>query len=363
MAWASISITHAATLDVPRNQSLISGIGVIHGWKCQAGQLTVRFDGGPPLPLLYGAQRKDVQRAGSCAHANVGFVSVINWGELGDGTHTAVVYDDGAEFTRSTFTVVTTGTGPWHTGNNGECVATDFPDFNQQATFVWSQATQGMELHSISGMGDDDLAGVSDTDLTPLEFLLDRERWVLEVTGVNQWKTISHAYTQDPNKQGDQLIPAPAGVWFDRWPTNPGHKMPWERHYRTPVEGAEIVGRIYGRNGSQAGTERILALGGILDMLPQETVWQIGLNAFDDHYALVVQVDGPTQTYHPSHCYILLFHAVSRTVTGGMDSQAHFVMTEKEPDGIQYKDGIRQLKPGACVPPISPMVEGRLTIY
>ena len=33
----------------------------------------------------------------------------MNWGELGDGPHTAVVYDDGVEFDRSMFDVVTTG--------------------------------------------------------------------------------------------------------------------------------------------------------------------------------------------------------------------------------------------------------------
>ena len=62
-----------------------------------------------PLPLVYGSERKDVLDAGACDHAEVGFVSIMNWGNLGDGPHTAVVYDDGIEFDRSTFDVVTTG--------------------------------------------------------------------------------------------------------------------------------------------------------------------------------------------------------------------------------------------------------------
>ena len=42
---------HAATLEIPTPHTTLSGIGVISGWKCEAGELTVRFDGGEPAPL------------------------------------------------------------------------------------------------------------------------------------------------------------------------------------------------------------------------------------------------------------------------------------------------------------------------
>ena len=61
------------------------------------------------MPLAYGNERADVRNAGACRSAQVGFVSIMNWGNLGDGTHTAVAYDNGVEFARSTFTVATTG--------------------------------------------------------------------------------------------------------------------------------------------------------------------------------------------------------------------------------------------------------------
>ena len=95
-------VAHAATLEIPTPHTTLSGIGVVSGWKCDAGDLTVRFDGGPPLPLVYGSERRDVLDAGACPHDLVGFVSIMNWGNLGDGRHTAVVYDDGVEFDRST---------------------------------------------------------------------------------------------------------------------------------------------------------------------------------------------------------------------------------------------------------------------
>ena len=140
----------AGILEIPGPNATVSGIGVISGWKCHAGELTVRFDGGGPIPLLYGAERKDVLNAGACGDADVGFVSIWNWGNLSDGPHVAVVYDDGVEFDRSTFTVVTTGEA-FLQGASGECVVEDFPASGEQGRFLWNEATQHMELAEVSG--------------------------------------------------------------------------------------------------------------------------------------------------------------------------------------------------------------------
>ena len=142
---------HAATLEIPTPHTTLSGIGVISGWKCEAGELTVRFNGGAPLPLVYGSKRKDVLDAGACDHAEVGFVSIMNWGNLGDGPHTAVVYDDGVEFDRSTFDVVTTGE-TFLRGAAGQCIVPDFPAPNENARFIWNQPTQHMELAEVGGV-------------------------------------------------------------------------------------------------------------------------------------------------------------------------------------------------------------------
>ena len=144
----------AGILEIPGPNATVSGIGVISGWKCHAGELTVRFDGGGPIPLLYGAERKDVLNAGACGDADVGFVSIWNWGNLSDGPHVAVVYDDGVEFDRSTFTVVTTGEA-FLQGASGECVVEDFPASGEQGRFLWNEATQHMELAEVSSPDDE----------------------------------------------------------------------------------------------------------------------------------------------------------------------------------------------------------------
>ena len=140
------ALAPAAVLDIPSNGASYSGIGVITGWKCQtSGPLTIRFNGGDPIPLAYGNERSDVRNDGACTHAAVGFVSIWNWANLGDGTHTAVVYDNGVEFARSTFTVTTLGQ-EYVRGRASECTIPDFPAPGEEALFIWNTSTQHLEL-------------------------------------------------------------------------------------------------------------------------------------------------------------------------------------------------------------------------
>ena len=137
----------AATLEVPTPNTTISGIGVISGWKCRAdGPLTVRFNGDRPIPLVYGSERSDTR--GVCGDTNNGFVAIWNWANLGDGQHTAVVYDNGREFARSTFRVVTTGEN-FLADAAGQCVVPDFPASGENARFTWSTSTQHLELTDV----------------------------------------------------------------------------------------------------------------------------------------------------------------------------------------------------------------------
>ena len=139
------TLLHAqGNLENPRNGSFYSGIGVVSGWKCTAnGPLTVRFNGGPPLPLAYGNSREDTR--GRCGDSLNGFVSIYNYGILHSGRHTAVVYDDGVEFTRSTFDVATTGV-EFLTGASARFALSDFPSPGETTWFAWNEATQHLEM-------------------------------------------------------------------------------------------------------------------------------------------------------------------------------------------------------------------------
>ena len=84
-AWAS---AEAARLENPGNDQFYSGIGAISGWKCDvSGPLTIRFNGGQPVSLIYGSERLDTRQV--CGDMNNGFAVLWNWALLGDGRHTA----------------------------------------------------------------------------------------------------------------------------------------------------------------------------------------------------------------------------------------------------------------------------------
>ena len=147
----------AAVLENPTGGRLYSGIGVISGWKCQAGELTVRFNGGEPVPLLYGAERNDVLDAGACDQAHVGFVTIWNWGNLGDGEHEAVAYDNGEEFSRATFTVGSTGE-EFLKGVSRQGLLENFPAPGETTVLEWNEATQHFEIRGVVGPGEYDQA-------------------------------------------------------------------------------------------------------------------------------------------------------------------------------------------------------------
>ena len=140
------SLAYAASLDVPSNGDTLSGIGIIHGWKCEAeGAITIRFDAGSSIPVTYGFPRGDTSRTCGGDDGNNGFYAFYNWAILGDGEHTAVAYDDGVEFARSTFTVTTTGE-EFLKGAMASVTISNFPAPEATATFVWNESTQHLEL-------------------------------------------------------------------------------------------------------------------------------------------------------------------------------------------------------------------------
>ncbi len=145
------SLAHTASLENPSGGLFYSGIGVISGWKCEAnGELTVRFNGGEPIPLIYGSQRPDVLDVGACASADVGFVAIYNWARLDDGTHTAVAYDDGVEFARGTFqTTRLVEDKEFVPGLSGRFRARDFPEPGVNVLLRWNQNVQGFVIEDV----------------------------------------------------------------------------------------------------------------------------------------------------------------------------------------------------------------------
>jgi hypothetical protein len=130
-------------LEIPRQNSFQSGIGIVSGWKCTAGAITVSFNGGPQIPVVYGSDREDTRPV--CNDANNGYVLLWNWNLLGDGRHTIQVFDDGVPFASATFTVVTPGE-EFFTQGRATITVRNFPRTGETTTLRWQQSTQSFEM-------------------------------------------------------------------------------------------------------------------------------------------------------------------------------------------------------------------------
>ncbi len=152
------SLAHAATLEIPGDGTAVSGIGVISGWKCEvAGDITISLNGEAPFPAMYGLPRSDTSAV--CGNdGNNGFFSYWNWGNLGDGEHTVVAYDNGEEFAESTFTVTTPG-AEFLTGASKQVTVDDFPNPGDTTVLEWNQGTQHFEI--VDFMGSECMEGLT----------------------------------------------------------------------------------------------------------------------------------------------------------------------------------------------------------
>ena len=142
----TVNLSQAAVLDSPSHGATLSGLGFISGWKCDAGEITVRINDGGHIPMAEGQPRDDTRLI--CGTTDNGFITQVNWNHLGDSTHTAVAYDDGVEFARSTFTVVTAGE-EFLDQAPGTAYAANWPSAGENARLVWNESTQHFELAEV----------------------------------------------------------------------------------------------------------------------------------------------------------------------------------------------------------------------
>ena len=136
------------TLENPAPDSPQSGIGLVSGWACDAGEVIVQFEfaDGRVLrfPAAVGTLRSDT--VGVCGHDKTGFGLLWNWNLLGDGTHTVRAFADGHLLGESEITVTTLGLGDFPRGLGGEYVVQDFPEVGKSTPLEWGQTRQNFVI-------------------------------------------------------------------------------------------------------------------------------------------------------------------------------------------------------------------------
>lgn len=106
-----LSITNVqaqSNVEDPPANSTQSGLSLIRGWVCTATKIEVVIDSLAAVQIPYGSPRGDAQS--TCAgKVNTGFSALINWNNLGDGSHVVNILADGQQIASIPITVVTFG--------------------------------------------------------------------------------------------------------------------------------------------------------------------------------------------------------------------------------------------------------------
>lgn len=147
-AIPSVSFAQGA-LENPVVGSTESGIGVISGWNCTAGSISVAIDGASLGMAGIGTSRGDT--ASTCGRSDTGFSLLFNYNALTPGSHTLDLYADGQLLETRQFNTVQSGGAEFVTGLSKTTTVADFPTTGQTATLQWSQAKQGFVVTGISG--------------------------------------------------------------------------------------------------------------------------------------------------------------------------------------------------------------------
>ena len=135
-------------LENPSNGGYYSGIQLVSGWICEAETVELLVDGTQYLTPAYGTERLDTREA--CGDTDNGFGLLVNLFNLGSGEHEVVLFADGQEVDRTSFTVTALSTGEFATGLDACVNVMDFPSEGRNVDLVWSEATQNFQIKSES---------------------------------------------------------------------------------------------------------------------------------------------------------------------------------------------------------------------
>ena len=133
----------SALLGNPSLGSTQSGVGVISGWACEAGEVVIELNG-EPYRAGYPTTRPDT--LGRCGDTNNGFSLLWNWNNLGAGTHTVRALIDGQEFANTTVRVTTFGEDPFPQGWSGTFPIPDFPRPGENKRLRWEESLQNFVI-------------------------------------------------------------------------------------------------------------------------------------------------------------------------------------------------------------------------
>jgi hypothetical protein len=136
-----------ASIEIPSQDSVQSGIGLISGWSCVAEAVEISIDGGTRIKVPSESPRGDVESA--CSHPNAGFGLLTNFNTLSEGEHTIQLYAKGVALGDVRRFKVVKPKGEFARGLSRAVTVTDFPEPGKTTTLDWREGEQRFGIREV----------------------------------------------------------------------------------------------------------------------------------------------------------------------------------------------------------------------
>lgn len=136
-----------ASIEIPAQDSVQSGIGLISGWACLAENIEISIDGGARVKVPAEAPRGDVESV--CSHPNAGFGLLMNYNTLSEGEHSIQLFiKDFAMGEPRKFKVVKPK-GEFARGLVRQISVSDFPEVGKTTVLDWREGEQRFGIKEV----------------------------------------------------------------------------------------------------------------------------------------------------------------------------------------------------------------------
>jgi hypothetical protein len=136
-----------ALIELPSAGSTQSGIGLISGWACVADRVEMSINGGAKIKLSGESPRADLGPV--CGHDRAGFGTLLNFNNLGNGSHTIQLYVKGVAIGEPTRFNVVVPIGEFARGLRKEVTVPDFPATGKSSVIDWREAEQNFGIKEV----------------------------------------------------------------------------------------------------------------------------------------------------------------------------------------------------------------------
>jgi hypothetical protein len=149
LSFAVLTLDQArkGLIEIPAQDSVQSGVGLISGWSCLAEAVEISIDDGTRIKVPTESPRGDVESV--CSHANAGFGLLMNYNTLSEGEHMLQLFAKDIAIGDVRKFKVVKPKGEFARGLVKQLTVPDFPEPGKSTTLDWREGEQRFGIKEV----------------------------------------------------------------------------------------------------------------------------------------------------------------------------------------------------------------------